>query len=102
MSIARNFFEDNWLEKNVQSKIATYVLFGDLAEDYSLGDSFSDSSEEQFWRGKERARMYSIGIFARRKQTNKTFSQTSKDYSQSQSRYLKLMVLCFPMCGKVQ
>lgn len=69
MSIARNFFEDNWLKKNVQSKIATYVLFGDLAEDYSLGDSFSDSSEEQFWRGKERARMYSIGIFARRKQT---------------------------------
>ena len=86
------FFDDNWLKKNIQPKIATFVLFGDLNEDYSPGNSFSDSSEEQFWRGKERARMHSVGVFARGKQTKHVVKHW-KITASHKSRYLQLMVL---------
>ena len=40
-------------EKNTHlKKVRSYVLFGDLTEDYSLGVNLSDSSEELFQRGK--------------------------------------------------
>ena len=42
-------------------KVASYVLFGDLTEDYSLGDSLSGSSEGLFQRGKGGAGY--VGVF---------------------------------------
>ena len=33
-------------------KVASHILFRDLTEDYILGDSLSDSSEELFQRSK--------------------------------------------------
>ena len=39
-------------------KGASYVLFGDLTEDYSSGDTLSNISEELFLRGKGGARIY--------------------------------------------
>ena len=39
-------------------KFENYVLFAELAEDLSLGDSLSESSEGQFWRGKGGARIH--------------------------------------------
>ena len=39
-------------------KAANYMLFGDHTEDYSLGDSLSDSCKELLPRGKEGARIY--------------------------------------------
>ena len=39
-------------EKNTHLKVRSYVLFGDLTEDYSLGVNLLDSSEELFQRGK--------------------------------------------------
>ena len=39
-------------------KVEGYVLFRDITEDYILGNSLSDSSEEQFQRGKGGARIY--------------------------------------------
>ena len=34
-------------------KVASYVLFGELTEDYSLVDHLSDSTEELFQRRKQ-------------------------------------------------
>ena len=34
-------------------KVLSYVLFGDLTQDYNLGYSLSESSEELLQRGKE-------------------------------------------------
>ena len=39
-------------------KVASYVLFRDLSEDYSPGDSLSESSEEMFQRGEGGATIY--------------------------------------------
>ena len=39
-------------------KVDSYVLFGELTEDYSLGDHLSDSSEELLQRGKGGAMIY--------------------------------------------
>ena len=47
------------LEKKHNLKVDSYILFGDLTEDYSLGISLSDRSEELFQRGKGRVRIYS-------------------------------------------
>ena len=54
-------------EKNLHNlKVENYDLFGGLTEDYRLGYSLSDSSEELFKRGKERASIYRS--FAKTKQ----------------------------------
>ena len=45
-------------EKNTHLKVRSYVLFGDLTEDYSLGVNLLDSSEELFQRGKGGAGIY--------------------------------------------
>ena len=46
-------------EKKLHSFIfVSHVLFGDLTEDYSLGSSPSDNSEELFQRGKGGGKMY--------------------------------------------
>ena len=47
-------------------RVASYVLFGNLTEDHSLGDRLSNSSEELLQRG----RGGYIGGFAENKQTN--------------------------------
>ena len=61
----------NW--KKIHSlNVKSYVLFGNLTEDYSLGDSLSDSSEELFQRDKRGA-----------------------SYNKSFNRHLKLMILVF-------
>ena len=46
------------IEKNAQLKVEIYVLFDDLSEDYGLGISLSDSSEELFQRYKGGVRIY--------------------------------------------
>ena len=46
-------------EKKLHSfTFVSHVLFGDLTEDYSLGNSPSDNSEELFQRGNGEGRMY--------------------------------------------
>ena len=39
-------------------KAAIFVLFGDLNEDYSPEDSFSDTTEKLIWKGKGKVRIY--------------------------------------------
>ena len=73
-------------KKTHNLKAVSYALFQDLTEDYSLGDSLSDSSEELFQRGKEESGY--IGVFTGKTKQNqkpkkkkkKSGSQTSKDY----------------------
>ena len=48
-------------------KIAIYVLFGKLTEDYSPRDSFSESLEELLLSGKGGARMYRSFFAEKRK-----------------------------------
>ena len=57
-------------------KVASYVLFGELTEDYILGDHLSDSAEKLF----QRRRQDIYGVLLTNNQTNKTGSQISKDY----------------------
>ena len=46
-----NSHQVDWKNTHLK-KVRSYVLFGDLTEDYSLGVNLSDSSEELFQRGK--------------------------------------------------
>ena len=41
-------------------KVESYVLFGDLTENYNLGISLSNSPKELVQRGKEAIRIYSF------------------------------------------
>ena len=64
-------------KKNAQ-KVASYVLFGDPAQDCPLGTNRSLCSEELFQKDKAGARI--LGIFAENKTKPKTCGFTSKDY----------------------
>jgi len=48
-------------EKNTHLKVRSYVLFGDLTEDYSLGVNLLDRSEELFQRGKGGSQGWGVG-----------------------------------------
>ena len=57
-------------------KVESYVLFGELTEDYSPGYSLSNSSEELLQRGNGGARMYMNFLLEKI-----SCSRISKDYS---------------------
>ena len=65
------------LKKMHNLKVENYVLYNGLTDDLNQRDSFSDSSEGLFRRGKGGARY--IEVFAKKKKTNQVV-RTSKDY----------------------
>ena len=73
-------------------KVASYVLFGDLTEDCSLGGgSLSDSSEELLQRGEGGARIYSF-CWEKKKQKHAVEHQKITA-NHRKDRHLKLMIL---------
>lgn len=60
------------IEKNAQLKVEIYVLFDDLSEDYGLGISLSESSEELFQRYKGGVRIYEYSLKTKTKTKTKS------------------------------
>ena len=70
------FYNIDWFaifdrRKIYNLKFASSVLFRDHTEDYSLGDSLSDSSEELLQRGKGGARIHRRFLLETKQNKNK-------------------------------
>ena len=80
--------------KTYNLKVVSYVLFGDLTEDYSPGDSLSDSSEEV------REESGYIGVFLLKKQTLSWTSKIIANHKEQTTQFNDFSY--FLLYGKVQ
>ena len=77
-------------EKKQNLKVVSWVLFKDLTEDYSLGDSLSDSLEELFQSNKEGARIYRSFFVG---EITQHIVKHEKITTNQKNRHLKLITL---------
>ena len=81
------------LNKNAQPRSWEKCCIWGITEDYSLGDTLSDDSEELFQRSSGGDRIYR-SLFENKTKEKKMHGQTSEDHFSSQkNQTLKLMIV---------